>query len=82
MNRVYKNNFKSEYFYFDPEIIIFARMSLIKATTNVAEGLIIQTTDSLDSIYDFKRIDSLFSKVDIEKRMGFNGFAFIVYEIN
>jgi len=40
-SRNYEDGYKAEYFYFDPVNIVYSRISLIKATTTVTEGMII-----------------------------------------
>lgn len=39
--RDYKEAYKSEYLNFDPKLVLFTRISMIKASTTVKEGLII-----------------------------------------
>jgi len=46
---------------------MFTRFSLIKASTTVTEGLLIQSSTKTDEIYDFKRIDSIFSGMIFKK---------------
>ncbi|EAR94342.2 transmembrane protein, putative (macronuclear) [Tetrahymena thermophila SB210] len=80
--RQYETAYKSEYFYFDPNMITYTRLDLILATTSVSNGYFIQKTSTDVNIYDYQRIDTFFSTVNVEQRMGISGLGYIVYELN
>ncbi|KAL4511656.1 hypothetical protein ABPG72_012501 [Tetrahymena utriculariae] len=80
--RCYQTAYKSEYFYFDPNMITYTRLDLILATTSVSEGYLIQKTNTEVSIYDYQRIDTFFSPINIQKRMAISGLGYLVYELS
>ncbi|KAL4471438.1 hypothetical protein ABPG74_008331 [Tetrahymena malaccensis] len=80
--RTYQASYKSEYFYFDPNLITYTRLDLILATTTINEGILLQKSTTEVNIYDYQRIDTFFSQINIEQRMGISGLGYIVYELN
>ncbi|KAL4471434.1 hypothetical protein ABPG74_008327 [Tetrahymena malaccensis] len=80
--RAYQTSYKSEYFYFDPNLVTYTRLDLILANTTVSDGYFIQKTTTDVSIYDYQRVDTFFSPTNIQQRMGISGLGYIVYELN
>ncbi|EAR94472.2 transmembrane protein, putative (macronuclear) [Tetrahymena thermophila SB210] len=78
----YQSSYKTEYFYFDPNLITYTRLDLILATTTITEGLLLQKSSSDVNIYDYQRIDTFFSQINIQQRMGISGLGYLVYELN
>ncbi|KAL4471432.1 hypothetical protein ABPG74_008325 [Tetrahymena malaccensis] len=80
--RAYQTSYKSEYFYFDPNLVTYTRLDLILANTTISDGYFIQKSNTEVSIYDYQRIDTFFSPINIQQRMGISGLGYIVYELN
>ncbi|KAL4501018.1 hypothetical protein ABPG73_013756 [Tetrahymena malaccensis] len=80
--RQFEDGYKSEYIYFDPYLITYTRMDLIVATTTLTQGMVFQATTKSENIYNYQRVDTYFTKEGIQQRMGIDGFAYIVYELN
>ncbi|KAL4471440.1 hypothetical protein ABPG74_008333 [Tetrahymena malaccensis] len=78
----YQSGYKSEYIYFDPQIMSYTRIDLIVATTKLTQGLIFQQSQTNETVYDYQRVDTYFSQNGIEQRMQISGFAYLVYELN